>query len=962
MGSIAGDELMHLEKTTEVGGQEERILVSVRLRPLNGKEFARNDVSDWETINDNTLIYRNSLNERSMYPNAYTFDRVFGCDSPTKKVYDEAAKEVALSVVSGINASIFAYGQTSSGKTYTMSGITEFTVEDIYDYVQRHDERTFILKFSAMEIYNEAVRDLLSSDNTPLRLLDDPERGTVVDKLTEETLRDLNHLKELLSLCEAQRQIGETSLNEMSSRSHQILRLTIESSAREFIGKDNSSTLAASVDFVDLAGSERASQAHSAGTRLKEGCHINRSLLTLGTVVRKLSKGKNGHVPYRDSKLTRILQCSLGGNARTAIICTISPARSHVEQSRNTLSFASCAKEVATNAQVNVVISDKALVKHLQRELARLEGELSGLGPSSATDDSTALLKEKDLQIEKMEKQIKELTLQRDLAQSRLVDLIQVGDDQSSESSAKINQYPILRVTNAFLNDPVSAVDHHCLDEDVKRSNRSQGSYEFIEHPIENTEDTFLFDGSSPRFSTISSKYVCPDPIKGWEGITQGCGDEFEELCKDVRCIELEETDTNRIIEPVAFRIEEDDEMFTLRLTELDQICIYDPHKRNEELSKAREEYTYGAVEQKCQDVQTTIDCVNSHLTEKSSHWPEKKDLSITKNLNLPRSKTCRASLMNGSSTPSLPMEVKIENTPSCGTEKDFPERPGAIEKKYSILSYNPDSSYLSRDSSLRSDLTEELKAQNINKVVQNDRTSIHTFVAGLKEMNDRQYEKQLVKDQAEETESRTSGSEKTVKDVGVDPMHVSPDSYSSWPMEFERQQMEIIELWQSCHVSLVHRTYFFLLFKGDPSDSIYMEVERRRLSFLRDLYAQGNKLSIEGAGDITLASSVRALRREREMLSKQMQKRMSEKERDNIYTKWGIGLKSKQRRVQLTRRLWTETKDMNHIVVSANIVAKLVGLPAQKQALKEMFTLSFTPQKPSRRSYSWKSSSSSIQ
>ncbi|PIA55988.1 hypothetical protein AQUCO_00700361v1 [Aquilegia coerulea] len=966
MGSIAGDELMHFEKTPEVGGQEERILVSVRLRPLNGKEVARNDVSDWETINDNTLIYRNSLNERSMYPNAYTFDRVFGCDSPTKKVYDEAAKEVALSVVSGINASIFAYGQTSSGKTYTMSGITEFTVEDIYDYVQRHDERTFTLKFSAMEIYNEAVRDLLSSDHTPLRLLDDPERGTVVDKLTEETLRDLNHLKELLSVCEAQRQIGETSLNEMSSRSHQILRLTIESSAHEFMGKDNSSTLAASVDFVDLAGSERASQAHSAGTRLKEGCHINRSLLTLGTVVRKLSKGRNGHVPYRDSKLTRILQCSLGGNARTAIICTISPARSHVEQSRNTLSFASCAKEVATNAQVNVVVSDKALVKQLQRELARLEGELSGLGPSSATDDSTALLKEKDILIEKMEKQIKELTLQRDLAQSRLVDLVQAGDDQSSESLAKTNQYPKLRVSNAFVNEPVSAVDHHCLDEDVKRSNRSQGSYEFIEsnlieHPIENTEDNFLFDGSSPRLSTISPKFLAPDPIKGWEEITQGCGDEFEELCKDVRCIELEESDTNRIIEPDALRREEDVRMFSLRLTELDQTCISDPHKRNEELSKVPEEYTYGAEEQKCQDVQIINDCANSHLTDESSHWQEKEDLSITRNLNLPRSKTCRASLMNGSSTPSLPMEEKKENTPSSGSEKDFPGRPRAIEKKYSILSYNPDSSYLSRESSLRSDLTEELKAQNINKVAQNDRTSIHTFVAGLKEMNDRQYEKQLVKDQAEETESRTSGFEKTVKDVGVDPMHVSPESYSSWPLEFETQQMDIIELWQTCHVSLVHRTYFFLLFKGDPSDSIYMEVERRRLSFLRDLYAQGNKLSIEGAGDITLASSMRALRREREMLSKQMQKRMSEEERENIYTKWGIGLKSKQRRVQLARRLWTETKDMDHIAESADIVAKLVGLPAPKQALKEMFTLSFTPQKPTRRSYSWRSSSSSV-
>ncbi|XP_066367974.1 kinesin-like protein KIN-7F [Miscanthus floridulus] len=242
--------------------------------------------------------------------------------------------------------------------------------------IRNHEERAFVLKFSAIEIYNEVVRDLLSAESTSLRLWDDAEKGTYVENLTEVILRDSDHLKELISVCEAQRRTGETYLYENNSRSHQILKLTIESSAREFLGKDKSTTLVASVNFVDSAGSERASQALSAGARLKEGCHINRSLLTLGTMIRKLSKVRNGHIPYRDSKLTHILQPSLGGNARTATICTMSPARSHMEQSRNTSMFASCAKEVVTNAQVNVVMSDKALVKHLQKELARLESEL----------------------------------------------------------------------------------------------------------------------------------------------------------------------------------------------------------------------------------------------------------------------------------------------------------------------------------------------------------------------------------------------------------------------------------------------------------------------------------------------------------------------------------------------------------------------------------------------------------
>lgn len=125
-------------------------------------------------------------------------------------------------------------------------------------------------------------------------------------------------------------------------------------------------------------------------------------VLTDSVIILKCSKGKNGHIPYRDSKLTRILQNSLGGNARTAIICTMSPARSHVEQSRNTLLFAICAKEVTTNAQVNLVVSEKALVRQLQKELARMENELKNLGSASGDSDFYSLLKQKEEVIAKV--------------------------------------------------------------------------------------------------------------------------------------------------------------------------------------------------------------------------------------------------------------------------------------------------------------------------------------------------------------------------------------------------------------------------------------------------------------------------------------------------------------------------------------------------------------------------------
>jgi centromeric protein E len=191
-------------------------------------------------------------------------------------------------------ATIFAYGQTSSGKTYTMRGVTESAISDIYEYIQKNQDRNFVLKVSALEIYNEVVKDLLTSDTNPLRLLDDKDRGTIVEKLKEEVVQNSGHLQEIIKICEAHRQVGETHLNDMSSRSHQIIRLTVESQPQGLVSETPATSLVASLNFVDLAGSERASQTHADGARLKEGAHINRSLLTLSTCIRKLRKQDKG--------------------------------------------------------------------------------------------------------------------------------------------------------------------------------------------------------------------------------------------------------------------------------------------------------------------------------------------------------------------------------------------------------------------------------------------------------------------------------------------------------------------------------------------------------------------------------------------------------------------------------------------------------------------------------------------
>ncbi|PHU11672.1 Kinesin-like protein NACK1 [Capsicum chinense] len=405
---------------------EEKILVTIRVRPLSPKEQAAYDLVAWDFPDEQSIISKKLIHERHAGP--YSFDYVFDPTCSTSKVYEQGAKDVALSALNGINATIFAYGQTSSGKTFTMRGITESAVNDIYEHIKfvrltfstifgcsmiencgfdiwmlflfcalQTTDRDFVLKFSAIEIYNETVVDLLNRESGSLRLLDDPEKGIIVEKLAEEIVKDGQHLRTLIGTCEAQRQMGETALNDKSSRSHQIIKLTIESSIRENSGQVKS--FLAALNLVDLAGSERALQTSADGTRLKEGSHINRSLLTLTTVIRKLSGGKSGHIPYRDSKLTRILQPSLGGNSRTAIVCTMSPALSHVEQSRNTLCFATSAKEVTTTAQVNMVVAEKQLLKHLRKEVSRLEAELRSPDPS-ASPCLRSLLIEKEQKIQ----------------------------------------------------------------------------------------------------------------------------------------------------------------------------------------------------------------------------------------------------------------------------------------------------------------------------------------------------------------------------------------------------------------------------------------------------------------------------------------------------------------------------------------------------------------------------------
>ncbi|KAJ0043556.1 hypothetical protein Pint_18234 [Pistacia integerrima] len=283
---------------------------------------------------------------------------------------------------------VFAYGQTNSGKTYTMRGspnepgVIPLAVHDLFDIIQEKVDREFLLRMSYMEIYNEDINDLLAPEHRKLQIHESLERGIYVAGLREEIVASPQQVLGLMEFGESHRHIGETNMNVYSSRSHTIFRMIIESRDKTEDNNISNSCDAVRVsvlNLVDLAGSERAAKTGAEGVRLKEGSHINKSLMTLGTVIKKLSEGaesQGGHVPYRDSKLTRILQPALGGNANTAIICNITLAQIHADETKSSLQFASRALCVTNCARVNEILTDAALLKRQKKEIEELRAKL----------------------------------------------------------------------------------------------------------------------------------------------------------------------------------------------------------------------------------------------------------------------------------------------------------------------------------------------------------------------------------------------------------------------------------------------------------------------------------------------------------------------------------------------------------------------------------------------------------
>jgi len=319
-------------------------------------------------------------------PHPYTFDHIFDMDSTQEDVYQIAAVPAVESLINGYNSTIFAYGQTGTGKTYTMEGFSynylspkkgliPRAIENIFEYIENNSnsDTTFIIRVTYLQIYNESIDDLLKSEKKHLSIRENHKKGIYVEGLSEWAVCSPNDIYALLEKGAQNRTKAHTKMNDVSSRSHAVFTIILEQ-MKIYNGKKK--VKCGKLNMVDLAGSERVKLSGATGKQLDESRRINKSLSALGNVINALTDPKTKHIPYRDSKLTRLLQNSLGGNCKTSMIAMISPYDGSFNESISTLNFAKRAKRIRIKASINEEVNQNALISQYENELSRLRKEL----------------------------------------------------------------------------------------------------------------------------------------------------------------------------------------------------------------------------------------------------------------------------------------------------------------------------------------------------------------------------------------------------------------------------------------------------------------------------------------------------------------------------------------------------------------------------------------------------------
>ncbi|KAM9612384.1 kinesin-like protein KIF11 isoform 1-T1 [Morphnus guianensis] len=372
------------------------IQVVVRCRPFNASERKASSyaVVDCDQARKEVSVRTGGVADKTSRK-TYTFDMVFGAQAKQIDVYRSVVCPILDEVIMGYNCTVFAYGQTGTGKTFTMegerspneeytweedplAGIIPRTLHQIFEKLSENGTE-FSVKVSLLEIYNEELFDLLNP--TPdvgekLQMFDDPrnKRGVIIKGLEEITVHNKNEVYQILERGAAKRTTAATYMNAYSSRSHSVFSITIHMKETTVDGEEL--VKIGKLNLVDLAGSENIGRSGAVDRRAREAGNINQSLLTLGRVITALVE-RAPHIPYRESKLTRILQDSLGGRTKTSIIATVSPASMNLEETLSTLEYAHRAKNIMNKPEVNQKLTKKALIKEYTEEIERLKRDLA---------------------------------------------------------------------------------------------------------------------------------------------------------------------------------------------------------------------------------------------------------------------------------------------------------------------------------------------------------------------------------------------------------------------------------------------------------------------------------------------------------------------------------------------------------------------------------------------------------
>ena len=364
---------------------DSNVVVVARVRPQNRIETSRGG-SPCVTVQKEEDQQRVHVAARTG-KQSFDFDHVFGPTSQQADVFESCGAPIIASVLEGFNGTIFAYGQTSSGKTFTMQGPEGGKLDDpgMYGIIPRAFQAIFdgvyempehmecTIKLSYVEIYMERIRDLLDTEKINLQVRESREHGIFIDGATERYVQSPDELLAFMEEGASNRMVAATGMNEGSSRSHSIFILTVGQKDTKL-----ESTKNGTLYLVDLAGSEALRKTGAKGTQLEEAKTINKSLSALGMVINALTNPSATHIPYRDSKLTRVLQESLGGNAKTVLIICTSPSSYNEDETLGTLRFGTRAKRVTNKAKVNEQRSVAELELMLKRAEHAIDAQQTG--------------------------------------------------------------------------------------------------------------------------------------------------------------------------------------------------------------------------------------------------------------------------------------------------------------------------------------------------------------------------------------------------------------------------------------------------------------------------------------------------------------------------------------------------------------------------------------------------------